>query len=52
MSSPRFDKFKAVLHQRQPKMTRYCDQKGLPYPELDEDGDMIPPTDAAYRGRT
>lgn len=35
----------------QPKMARYCDQRGLPYPDLDEEGDMIPPTDAAYRGR-
>ncbi|MEX0623850.1 hypothetical protein [Saccharospirillum sp.] len=51
MSHSRFDKFKTVLHQHQPDMARYCNQKGLPYPELDEDGDMIPATDAAYRGR-
>jgi tRNA (guanosine-2'-O-)-methyltransferase len=36
----------------QPKMARFCDQRGLPYPQLDEDGDVIPPTDAAYRRRT
>jgi len=32
-----------------PQMTRYCRQHGLPYPDMDEDGDMIPPPDAAYR---
>ena len=34
----------------QPKMAAYCDRHGLPYPELDEDGDLIPPADPAYRG--
>jgi len=34
----------------QPKMAAYCDRHGLRYPELDDDGDMIPPADPAYRG--
>lgn len=34
----------------QPKMAAYCDRHGLAYPELDEDGDLIPPADPAYRG--
>lgn len=34
----------------QPKMAAYCDRHGLPYPELDEDGDIVPPEDPAYRG--
>lgn len=34
----------------QPKMAAYCDRHGLPYPELDNDGDLIPPNDPAYRG--
>lgn len=34
----------------QPRMAAYCDRHGLPYPALDDDGDLIPPTDPAYRG--
>lgn len=34
----------------QPRMAAYCDRHGLPYPELDDDGDLIPPADPAYRG--
>jgi tRNA (guanosine-2'-O-)-methyltransferase len=26
-----------------PKMAKYCDERNLPYPELDEDGDIVPP---------
>jgi tRNA (guanosine-2'-O-)-methyltransferase len=33
----------------QPDMARYCIQHKLPYPELDEDGDLIPPASARYR---
>jgi tRNA (guanosine-2'-O-)-methyltransferase len=33
----------------QPDMARYCKQHQLPYPELDEDGDLIPPPATAYR---
>lgn len=33
----------------QPAMAHYCDRHGLPYPELDEDGDVIPPRDLRYR---
>jgi|SRR5690554_1058738 len=33
----------------QPAMARYCKQHKLPYPELDEDGDLIPPDSIAYR---
>ena len=25
----------------QPKLTRYCKQKGIPYPNIDEDGDVV-----------
>ncbi|MGD8175784.1 TrmH family RNA methyltransferase [Marinimicrobium sp. ARAG 43.8] len=32
-----------------PKMVRYCERFNLPFPELDEDGDIIPPQDPAYR---
>lgn len=32
-----------------PQMTRYCERNDLPYPEMDEDGDMIPPKGPAYR---
>ena len=32
-----------------PQMTRYCQTHGLPYPELDKEGDLIPPTDSAFR---
>lgn len=34
----------------QPKMAAYCDRHGLRYPMLDDDGDVIPPADPAYRG--
>lgn len=34
----------------QPKMAAYCERHGLPYPELDDEGDIIPPDDPAYRG--
>ena len=34
----------------QPKMAAYCDRHGLPYPQLDDEGDLIPPEDPAYRG--
>ncbi len=33
----------------QPDMADYCDRHGLPYPELDEDGDLVPPADPRYR---
>ncbi|WP_049723361.1 TrmH family RNA methyltransferase [Gilvimarinus polysaccharolyticus] len=33
----------------QPAMARYCKQHKLPYPKLDEDGDLIPPAAGAYR---
>lgn len=32
-----------------PKMAAFCDAKGLPYPALDEDGDIIPPESPDYR---
>jgi tRNA (guanosine-2'-O-)-methyltransferase len=32
-----------------PKMVRYCEKHKLPFPKLDEDGDIIPPQDASYR---
>lgn len=41
---------RTLFHWAQPKMAAYCDRHGLPYPELDEDGDLVPPADAAYRG--
>ncbi len=48
--APEDDVYKATLFRwAQPDMARYCDKHGLAYPELDEDGDLIPPTDAAYR---
>lgn len=33
----------------QPKIMRYCEKHRLPFPELDEDGDIIPPKDPKYR---
>ncbi|THB65261.1 MAG: tRNA (guanosine(18)-2'-O)-methyltransferase TrmH [Gammaproteobacteria bacterium] len=33
---------KLLFEWKQPKMTRYCKQHGLDYPQLDEDGDLIP----------
>lgn len=41
---------KTLFRWAQPKMAAYCDRHGLCYPELDEDGDLIPPPDPAYRG--
>ncbi|EAR09429.1 TrmH family RNA methyltransferase [Reinekea blandensis] len=32
-----------------PKMAAFCDARQLPYPQLDEDGDMIPPQGPEYR---
>lgn len=32
-----------------PQMVRYCEKHKLPFPEMDEDGDMIPPADQRYR---
>lgn len=32
-----------------PKMAQFCDARNLPYPELDDDGDIIPPKGAEYR---
>ncbi len=32
-----------------PKMVKYCRKHNLPYPEMDEDGDIIPPEDERYR---
>mgnify|MGYP001160539840 FL=1 len=32
-----------------PQMVRYCERYGLPFPDMDEDGDMIPPKDERYR---
>ncbi|MCH8530497.1 MAG: tRNA (guanosine(18)-2'-O)-methyltransferase TrmH [Saccharospirillum sp.] len=42
---------KTLFRWAQPKMAAYCDRHGLPYPDLDEDGDMIPPQAPQYRGR-
>lgn len=28
-----------------PKMARYCDDRGIPYPELDDDGDILNPSE-------
>lgn len=45
------EEFKKTLFRwAQPKMAAYCDRHALPYPELDEDGDIIPPQDPQYRG--
>ncbi|WP_189608194.1 tRNA (guanosine(18)-2'-O)-methyltransferase TrmH [Saccharospirillum salsuginis] len=41
---------KQLFRWAQPKMAAYCDRHNLPYPDLDEDGDLIPPEDPAYRG--
>lgn len=41
---------KTLFRWAQPKMAAYCDRRHLPYPELDEDGDLIPPRDPQYRG--
>ncbi len=32
-----------------PQMVRYCERYKLPFPEMDEDGDIIPPKDERYR---
>jgi tRNA (guanosine-2'-O-)-methyltransferase len=32
-----------------PKMAAFCDARQLPYPEIDEDGDIIPPEASEYR---
>lgn len=32
-----------------PKMVKYCRAHNLPYPDIDEDGDIIPPADNRYR---
>lgn len=32
-----------------PKMVKYCRAHNLPYPPIDEDGDIIPPADERYR---
>ncbi len=32
-----------------PKMAAFCDVRQLPYPDLDDEGDIIPPVDEAYR---
>lgn len=32
-----------------PKMAAFCDARQLPYPQLDDDGDMIPPDGSEYR---
>ncbi|MDO3387840.1 tRNA (guanosine(18)-2'-O)-methyltransferase TrmH [Gilvimarinus sp. SDUM040013] len=32
-----------------PKMVKYCKAHNLPYPDIDEDGDIIPPADSRYR---
>lgn len=37
------EEYKKLLFEwKQPKMTRYCKEKGIDYPELDGDGDLIP----------
>lgn len=41
---------KTLFRWAQPKMAAFCDRHGLAYPDLDDDGDMIPPSDPAYRG--
>jgi tRNA (guanosine-2'-O-)-methyltransferase len=48
--TPEDETFQRTLFRwAQPTMAAYCDRHGLPYPDLDEDGDLIPPTDPAYR---
>lgn len=32
-----------------PKLVNYCEKHRLPFPELDDDGDIIPPEDPRYR---
>lgn len=47
---PEDDAFQRTLFRwAQPAMAAYCDKHDLPYPTLDEDGDLIPPKDSAYR---
>ncbi|MHA7878382.1 MAG: tRNA (guanosine(18)-2'-O)-methyltransferase TrmH [Saccharospirillum sp.] len=41
---------KTLFRWAQPRMAAYCDRHGLPYPALDDDGDLIPPDDPRYRG--
>ena len=44
------DNYHRVLFEwMQPDMARFCKQHQLPYPALDEDGDIIPPDDYRYR---
>lgn len=44
------DEYHATLFRwLHPKMAAFCDARQLPYPELDEDGDMIPPEGSEYR---
>lgn len=48
--APEDEDFEASLFRRaQPAMACYCDRHGLPYPELDDDGDLVPPGKPAYR---
>ncbi|MDQ2076007.1 tRNA (guanosine(18)-2'-O)-methyltransferase TrmH [Marinimicrobium sp. ABcell2] len=48
--TPEDEQFQRTLFRwAQPAMANYCDRHQLPYPELDEDGDLIPPDDPAYR---
>ncbi len=47
---PEDDAFQRTLFRwAQPAMAAYCDKHDLPYPALDEDGDLIPPKNSAYR---
>ncbi|HEY7886255.1 MAG TPA: TrmH family RNA methyltransferase [Cellvibrionaceae bacterium] len=40
---------RTIFEWAQPGMARYCQTHQLPYPPLDEDGDIIPPDDERYR---
>lgn len=41
--------WRTLFEWAQPAMAKYCITHGLAYPELDEDGDIIPPADPRYR---
>lgn len=41
--------YRTLFEWAHPDMAQYCQTHKLPYPPLDEDGDMIPPADPRYR---
>lgn len=43
------DYHRTLFEWMHPKMVKYCRAHNLPYPPLDEDGDIIPPADERYR---